>query len=263
LSRPGPGWCARGGERYKPASVRGYECAPRLRAYPARGTEPLDQISRADAQELVDTLAAEGLAATTIKTTINSIRAIYRHELGRDRLKMNPTRGVTLPAGGSRRERFATPVEAKGLLAALETEDRALWATAFYAGLPHEFQRPRSLRPSSRRENVLRVGRVRFAPPLRVGVIGRNESSDRSPPNPRSRDGSSSWCRRCHAAAVQRWRERNPAKAVSNNLARRVKHDPRPCTECGDLFTPGRSNAEMCSDPCRRRRSRRQRKAAA
>jgi integrase len=126
---------ARGGHRYKPGSVRGYERALRLRAYPALGMEPLDQIRWADLQELVDGLAAEGLAATTIETTINAIRAVYRHELGRDRLKTNPTRGVTLPSGGGRRERFATPVEAKALLAALEVEDRAIWATAFYAGL--------------------------------------------------------------------------------------------------------------------------------
>jgi hypothetical protein len=63
--------------------------------------------------------------------------------------------------------------------------------------------------------------------------------SDRFPPNPRTRDGLSSWCRRCHAAAVQRWRERNPAKAASYNLARRVKHEPRPCTERGEVFVPG------------------------
>ena len=106
-----------------------------MRAYPALGTEPLDQISRAHLQEVVDGLVADGLAATTIETTINAIRAVYRHELARDRLKTNPTRGVTLASGGGRRERFATPVEAKALLAALRVEDRAVWATAFYAGL--------------------------------------------------------------------------------------------------------------------------------
>jgi integrase len=40
-----------------------------------------------------------------------------------------------LPSGGERRERFATPVEARALLAALLDTDRAVWATAFYAGL--------------------------------------------------------------------------------------------------------------------------------
>jgi integrase len=73
--------------------------------------------------------------ATTIETTINAVRAIYRHEIGRDRIRRNPSRDVTLPSGGNRRERFATPAEAKALLAALPEEDRAVWATAFYAGL--------------------------------------------------------------------------------------------------------------------------------
>lgn len=40
-----------------------------------------------------------------------------------------------LPSGGDRRGRFATPTEAKQLLAALDEDDRAIWATAFYAGL--------------------------------------------------------------------------------------------------------------------------------
>ena len=99
------------------------------------GSEPLDEITRADLQEMVDSLAAKGRAATTIETTVNAIRAIYHHELGRDRLKTNPTRGVMLPCGSNRREQFATPAEAKALIAALPVEDRAVWATAFFAGL--------------------------------------------------------------------------------------------------------------------------------
>src|SRR5687768_3555384 len=78
---------ARGGHRFKPATVRQYEAALRLRAYPALGREPLDEISRADVQELVDHLVADGLAAPTVETTVNAIRAVYRHEIGRDRIK--------------------------------------------------------------------------------------------------------------------------------------------------------------------------------
>jgi hypothetical protein len=58
----------------------------------------------------------------------------------------------------------------------------------------------------------------------------------------------SSWCRRCHAAAVQRWRDQNPEKAASYNLARRVKHEPRPCVRCGEPFVPRRSDTQLCSD---------------
>ncbi len=43
------------------------------------------------------------------------------------------TRGLPAPAG--RRERIASPEEATRLLAALPPEDRALLATALYAGL--------------------------------------------------------------------------------------------------------------------------------
>jgi integrase len=46
-------------------------------------------------------------------------------------------RPATSPSqtGSARRERFATPTEAKALLAALPVEDRAVWASAFYPGL--------------------------------------------------------------------------------------------------------------------------------
>jgi hypothetical protein len=58
----------------------------------------------------------------------------------------------------------------------------------------------------------------------RCGEVG---PSDRFPPNQRAKDGLSSWCRRCHAQAVQRWRDESPEKAASYHLARRVKHEPR------------------------------------
>ncbi len=72
-------------------------------------------------------------------------------------------------------------------------------------------------------------------------------------------------CAVCAAPAIyaRRWWEAQPEKRAAYSLARRVKHEPRPCTECGELFTPRRSDAEMCSDLCRWRRSRRQRNAVA
>jgi len=51
-------------------------------------------------------------------------------------VSLNPTAGLALPAVEGRRDRIASPAEAKALLAALDdVRDRALWATAFYAGL--------------------------------------------------------------------------------------------------------------------------------
>jgi integrase len=48
---------------------------------------------------------------------------------------VNPTAGLELPAARGRRERIAPPEECATLLAALQDRDRALWATAMYAGL--------------------------------------------------------------------------------------------------------------------------------
>jgi hypothetical protein len=57
-------------------------------------------------------------------------------------------------------------------------------------------------------------------------------------------------------------RDEKTNKAASYNRARRVKHEPRPWAECGKWFVPGRSDAKLCSDLCRWRRSRRGRNAA-
>jgi integrase len=50
-------------------------------------------------------------------------------------LVLNPCLGLRLPAARGRRERIANPDEAGKLLAALPPVGRAVWATAFYAGL--------------------------------------------------------------------------------------------------------------------------------
>jgi len=48
---------------------------------------------------------------------------------------VNPCTHLRLPAVRGRRERIASPEEAEQLLAALPERDRAIWATALYAGL--------------------------------------------------------------------------------------------------------------------------------
>ena len=44
---------------------------------------------------------------------------------------------------------------------------------------------------------------------------------------------------------------------ASYNAARRLVHRARPCVECGEEFTPGRSDRIVCSTSCRWRRKRR------
>jgi integrase len=125
----------RSGDPYKPAAVRDYERNLRLRVLPAIGDRPFAQVRRGELQRLVNELQAAGLNASTIGTTILPLRAMFRDALAADELDDNPTRGLRMPAVRGRRDRYASPQEAAALLAALEPEHRAVWATAMYAGL--------------------------------------------------------------------------------------------------------------------------------
>ncbi len=125
----------RSGDPYKPSAIRSYGASLRLRVLPAFGDEPLEDIRRADLQELVERLMRKGVAANTIEATFTPLRAIFRRELHRDRLKVNPTTGLELPKASTRRDRIASPDEGSRLIAALPDGDRPIWATAMYAGL--------------------------------------------------------------------------------------------------------------------------------
>jgi integrase len=122
-------------EPYKPASLRSYERALKLRILPALGHHRLSTLDRNDVQDLVDRMLAQGCDPSTIKNTLNPLQAIYRRALKRGEIAINPTAALDVPTPRGRRERVATPTEAAALIAALPTEDRALWATAMYAGL--------------------------------------------------------------------------------------------------------------------------------
>jgi integrase len=124
----------RSGDRYKPSAVRGYEQALRLRLVPELGGVRLGDLRRADVQALVDRLLRDGHEPATIRNTLLPLRAICRRAIARGEIAINPTTGLELPAVRGRRDRIASPREAEQLLDALQ-RDRALWATAFYAGL--------------------------------------------------------------------------------------------------------------------------------
>jgi integrase len=124
----------RGGEEYKPGTLRAYEQSLRVRVYPQLGETPFYRLRRVHLQDLVDRLLASGVAPATVKTAI-ALGAIYARALQRDELDLSPTRAVKLPTVRNGRMRFASPQEAGALLAAVPVRDRAVWATAFYAGL--------------------------------------------------------------------------------------------------------------------------------
>lgn len=127
----------KGRERYKPNTVRSYERALRGRISKAPLARiKVAELQRRDLQRFADDLLASGLSASTVSNIINPIQAFYRWEINRDELTHNPSERIDLPNGGPRRpRRVASPGEAAALIAALRPEDRAVWATAFYAGL--------------------------------------------------------------------------------------------------------------------------------
>jgi integrase len=125
----------RSGDPLKPGTIRAYSQAFRLRAYPQIGTAQFYMVRRVHLQDLVDRLVAGGVAPATINTVIGALGAVYGRAVHRDELQVSPTRGVRIPAARNGRERFATREEAAHLLATVPDRDRAVWATAFYAGL--------------------------------------------------------------------------------------------------------------------------------
>jgi integrase len=125
----------RSGHHYKPGTLREYGRALVLRVLPEFGGVRLSELTRAELQDFVDGLLARKLAASTIRNTMNPLQAIYRHAVRRELVVVNPTREIDLPAARGRREKIATASQAARLIAAVPDSDRAIWATAFYAGL--------------------------------------------------------------------------------------------------------------------------------
>jgi integrase len=125
----------RSGDRYKPAAIRAYETAYRVRVKPALGSMRLSDVTRNDVQDFVDELVFEGWTASTIVVTIASLRVVYKRALIRGEIAVNPLLGLQLPAVRGGRNRIATPRECARLLDALPERDRPLWATAMFAGL--------------------------------------------------------------------------------------------------------------------------------
>ncbi len=127
---------ARGGSQYKPGVLRSYEHSFKRRLSGRFGHVKVGELRRTMVQQFVDELVAEGLAAQTVRNQVNTLRVLMRWCI-REELRLdNPCDGVELPAGGAVRDRIAPPTEAIELLGALDrADDRAVYATAFFAGL--------------------------------------------------------------------------------------------------------------------------------
>lgn len=125
----------RSGDEFKPSTLHGYEHSLNLRILPRLGAARLSDITRNDLQDLVDRMLGDRLDASTIRNALMPLRAIFGRAVKRGDIAVNPTSQLDLPAVRGRRDRIVGPTEAAELLEQLPIEERAVWATALYAGL--------------------------------------------------------------------------------------------------------------------------------
>ena len=125
----------RSGRRYRPSTVRNYRADVRSQLKPGLGHLQVSELRRADIQRLIDRMHADGLAGSTIRNKIEPLRVLYRRAVQDEEVTVNPTTQLRLPALPAGQRRIADPDRAARLLDALPDPERALWATAFYAGL--------------------------------------------------------------------------------------------------------------------------------
>jgi integrase len=123
------------GTSYKPSVLRQYKADLENKLLPEIGHIRLSTLHRRDVQRVVDQLRGSGLSGSRIRGALMPLRAICRRALRMDELVVNPTSNLDLPAAEGARDRVASPEEAGVLLELLPDSERALWATAFYAGL--------------------------------------------------------------------------------------------------------------------------------
>jgi integrase len=159
---------------YKPAVIRNYEAALRLRVLPALGDRKLAEVDLADLLDLKERLSGAGVSGSTIRNSFVPLQAIYRRARRNGSVPVNPTIDLGLPTSG-RRDRAATPAQAAELLGVLPEFERALWGVGFYAGL--------------RRGEVraLRVSDVSFEE--RTIHVERSWDAKEGPTAPKSRAG--------------------------------------------------------------------------
>jgi len=90
----------RSGDPYKPSALRSYEEALQTKAVPELGHLRLSAVDRVAVQDLVDRLVAQGLAPSTVRNSVLSLRAIFRRAVARSEVVQNPTLGPRSPRSG-------------------------------------------------------------------------------------------------------------------------------------------------------------------
>jgi integrase len=126
----------RSGDPFKPASVRTYRESFDLYVRPDLGAMRVTDLQRRHVQALADRMLAAKHSPSTIRNSLMLLRLIFRRAIRDGHVSVNPMGGLELPANRSARVQIVSDDDAATLIEALKAErDRALWATAFYAGL--------------------------------------------------------------------------------------------------------------------------------
>lgn len=125
----------RSGEIYKPSTLRGYRHDLDEVLLPAIGALKLSTVTTSDLQALVDAWGVGGASPSTIRNRIKPLQAICRRARARGGLAVNPTHDLELPVERPQEVEIVGKEVAARLLTAAPEQDRALWATALYAGL--------------------------------------------------------------------------------------------------------------------------------
>jgi integrase len=125
----------RSGRPFKPSTLRGYRVALVDRVLPELGARKLTAITTTDLQELVDRWQSEGHSPSTVRNWLKPLQVIYRRARAREGVPVNPTRDLELPAPNPKGVEIVAPDVAAALLTVLPLDERAIWATALYAGL--------------------------------------------------------------------------------------------------------------------------------
>src|SRR5207245_5549531 len=90
------------GAVYKPAVLRNYELALRLRVLDELGDRKLADVDLADLLDLKERLSGEGCSDSTIRNTFVPLQAIYRRARRMGYVAINPTLALGLPTAGHR-----------------------------------------------------------------------------------------------------------------------------------------------------------------
>ena len=125
----------RNGARYRPSVIRDYQGDLERHVLPVLGGKRLSDVRRGDVQRLVDSLVGRDLAGSTIRNALDPLRRIFDRAVRREIVPFSPCQHLEVPRATGKRDRVATPDEARALIAALPIADRPMWATLFYAGL--------------------------------------------------------------------------------------------------------------------------------